>query len=159
MSKSKKSQTFIYVDEFTNETVTMDKYFYTQPERDFEGEKRSRDLRTILISFVSDPEYLEDTYNFFLTRNCAANSFIREFDMIKLKKQKKLKLKEDYNYAKKMLEDTDHSKLKEYLKKDKSDLSNRERKIINGYYRSKFMVQRLEYYDRYIMDGTIGLNA
>lgn len=159
MGKNKNSQTFTYVDDATGETVTMDKYFYTQPERDFEAEKRLHDLRTIIVSFVSDPECLDDTWNFFSVRNCTADSFIREFDMVKLKKQKKAKIMENYNYAKKMLSDTDLSKLKEYLKKDKSNLSNRERKIINGYYRSKFMVQRLEYYDRTIMGGIIGLNA
>ena len=159
MSRKKQSQFFTYVDDTTGETVTMDKYFYTQPERDFEAEQRLRDLRTIIVSFVSDPECLEDTYNFFSVRNCTADSFIREFDMVKLKKKKKEKIREEYNYAKKMLSDTDLSKLKEYLKKDKSNLSNRERKIVNGYYRSKFMVHRLEYYDREVMDGIIGLNA
>ena len=159
MSRKKQSQTFTYVDDNTNEAVTMDNYFYTQPERDFEAEQRLHDIRTIIVSFVSDPECLEDTYNFFSVRNCTVDSFIREFDMVKLKKKNKEKIMEEYNSAKKMLLDTNPSKLKEYLKKDKSDLSNRERKILNGYYRSKFMVQRLEYYDRTIMDRTIGLNA
>ena len=159
MSRKKQSQFFTYVDDATGETVTMDKYFYTQPERDFEAEQRLRDLRNIIVSFVSDPECLDDTWNFFSVRNCTADSFIREFNMVRLKKQKRAKIREDYNYAKKMLSDADLSKLKEYLKKDKSDLSNRERKIIKGYYRSKFMVQRLEYYDRTVMNGIIGLNA
>ena len=103
MNKSTKSDYFTYVDEFTGKTVKMHKYFYTQPERDFEAEKRVKDYWTLTNSFISNPNYIEDTYNFFKTKNISAGEFIREFDMLKIKKRKLSNIQEEYEKTKKCL--------------------------------------------------------
>ena len=148
MNKSTKSDYFTYVDEFTGKTVKMHKYFYTQPERDFEAEKRVKDYWTLTNSFISNPNYIENTYNFFKTKNISAGEFIREFNMLKIKKRKLSNIQEEYEKAKKCLEEEKEKTIKELSKKNFSSLSNRERKIISGHYRSTFTIQRIEYYNR-----------
>lgn len=143
---------YTYVDEVTGKTVTEYKYFYTQPERDFDAEQSFRDYRTLTISFVSNPNYIQDTYNFFKTKKCSAGKFIRDYDMLNIKKRKLSVVQEEYEKARQSLEEENKGIVEELSKKDYSSLSKRERKIINGHYRNLFTIQRLEYYNR-IMDN------
>ena len=153
MNNSNESDYFTYFDEATRKNITKHKYFYTQPERDFVGEQRFNDYRTLTISFVSNPNCIEDTYNFFKTKKISAGQFIREYDMLKIKKRKLSHIREEYEQSKHFLEGENKQIIQKLSEKDYSSLSNKERKIINRHYRSKFIIQRFEYYNR-IMDNT-----
>ena len=73
--------------------------------------------------------------------------------MLKIKKRKLSHIREEYEQSKHFLEGENKQIIQKLSEKDYSSLSNKERKIINRHYRSKFIIQRFEYYNR-IMDNT-----
>jgi len=132
------------------------KYFYTQPNRDYDTEKRIRDRMAIITSFLCDIDNIDDTYKYFLCRKMTVSEFIREFDLMKLKKQTFENMKKEYIEIKKKFNNIDFNKVIEFSNKPCHKRTKREDKYINNYYRTKFIIHQYEYYDDYIMEGMIG---
>ena len=135
---------------------TENKYFYTQPNRDYDTEKRIRDRMAIITSFVCDIDNIDDTYTYFVSRKMTVGEFIREFDLMKLKKQTFQNMKKEYTETKKIFNNIDFNKVKDLSNKPLNKRTKREDKYINNYYRTKFIIHQYEYYDDYILEGMIG---
>lgn len=118
--------------------------------------KDINDKKQIYHNDVSDPDYLENTFNFYKSTDLSLTDFLKQFDILKLKRQSFTKLKDDYSVFKKKIE-KNKEEVKKLLKKNKRDLVNSERKKLKSYLSWTFNIQRYKYYDTNYMDDVIGL--
>ena len=83
--------------------------------------------------------------------------FLIQFDIIRLHKFKYDKIRSDYELSKNKEQEL-RDKIPELKKKDKRDLSNREKKMLSSYLHHTFTIQRLRHFDENYRDGKLGLN-
>ena len=143
----------------SNEKIKVDMDTFVPPWNngiDYELLKDTNDKRQLYHSDVSDPDYLENTFNFYKSTGMSLTNFLKQFDILKLKRQSFAKLREDYADYKKKIEEI-KEEVEKLLKIDERDLVNRERKKLKAYLNWTFNVQRYKYYDTNYMDDVIGL--
>ena len=161
MNRNTIVEQFKYINPFTNKIEYVPMNNHTMPHRDYDAEERDGHFWTIRYSNVSDPELCEDSLNYFeckKSNNYTDSDFIIEYDLLHQNKRSNDDILKDYKNACESLKNTDYDKLKDIINKKNNNisLSKKERKIMNGYYRSVFMKQRLEYYDKFYMNSEIG---
>jgi hypothetical protein len=143
----------------SNEKIKVDMDTFVPPWNngiDYELLKDTNDKRQLYHSDVSDPDYLENTFNFYKSTGMSLTNFLKQFDILKLKRQSFAKLREDYADYKKKIEEI-KEEVEKLLKLDERDLVNRERKKLKAYLSLTFNIQRYKYYDTNYMDDVIGL--
>ena len=123
---------------------------------DYELLKNINDRKQIYHSDVSDPDYLENTFNFYKSTGLSLTEFLKQFNILKLKRQSFAKMRIDYSDYKKKIEENKED-VEKLMKMDERDLLNRERKKLKAYLNWTFNLQRYKYYDTNYMDDMIGL--
>lgn len=132
---------------------------FTRPwevNRNYQLERDCYDYGELSMDGISDPKCLDNTFNFYKSTNLSLSDFSIQFSIECLFKCNYDKIRKDYELSKnkeKQLRD----KIPELKKKDRKDLSNREKKMLNSYLHHTFTIQRLTHYDIAYCDGEIGL--
>ena len=143
----------------SNEKIKVDMDTFVPPWNngiDYKLLKDTNDKKQLYHSDVSDPDYLENTFNFYKSTGLLLTDFLKQFNILKLKRQSFAKLREDYADYKKKIEENKED-VEKLMKMDERDLVNRERKKLKAYLSWTFNVQRYKYYDTNYMDDMIGL--
>lgn len=143
----------------SNEKIEVDMDTFVPPWNnsiDYELLKNINDRKQIYHSDVSDPDYLENTFNFYKSTGLSLTEFLKQFNILKLKRQSFAKMRIDYSDYKKKIEENKED-VEKLMKMDERDLLNRERKKLKAYLNWTFNLQRYKYYDTNYMDDMIGL--
>lgn len=143
----------------SNEKIEVDMDTFVPPWNnsiDYELLKNINDRKQIYHSDVSDPDYLENTFNFYKSTGLSLTDFLKQFNILKLKRQSFAKMRIDYFDYKKKIEENKED-VEKLMKIDERDLVNRERKKLKAYLSWTFNLQRYKYYDTNYMDDMIGL--
>lgn len=126
-------------------------------KRNYQLEKDIYDMRQLGCDDISDAECLQNTFDFYKSTKLSLSDFLIQFDIRRLHKFKYDKIRSDYELSKNKEQEL-RDKIPELKKKDKRDLSNREKKILSSYLHHTFTIQRLKHYDENYCDGEIELN-
>jgi uncharacterized protein YdcH (DUF465 family) len=125
--------------------------------RNYERERDIYDRNQLFINEVSDPEYLQNTFDFYKSTGSSLTDFLKQFDILKLKRMKFKRIREEYNNFKNLIKENEEQ-VKEIKKLDPRDLVNREKKKLKSYLYWTFNIQRYKYYDSEYMDDVIELD-
>lgn len=143
----------------SNEKIKVDMDTFVPPWNngiDYGLLKDTNDKKQLYHNDVSDPDYLENTFNFYKSTGLSLTDFLKQYDILKLKRQSFAKIRDDYADLKKKIEENKKD-IEKLMKIDERDLVNRERKKLKAYLSWTFNVQRYKYYDTNYMDDVIGL--
>ena len=145
---------------YFNQDTEVEKIKYVpkpwEVKRNYQLERDIYDMRQLYCDDISDAEYLQNTFNFYKSTKLSLSEFLIQFDITRLHKFKYDKIRKDYELSKNKEQEL-KDKIPELKKKDKRDLSNREKKMLSSYLHHAFTIQRLKHYDENYCDGEIGL--
>ena len=125
--------------------------------RNYERERDIYDRKQLFINEVSDPDFLQNTFDFYKSTGLSLTDFLKQFDILKLKRMKFKRIREEYSNFKNLIKENEEQ-VKEIKKLDPRDLVNREKKKLKSYLFWTFNVQRYKYYDSEYMDDIIELD-
>lgn len=123
--------------------------------RNYELERDNYDFLQLYVSCVSDPDHVNDTFEYFKSRKTTdLVSFLAEFNIENLKKRNLNTLLKEYDENCNLIEENRNRfyQLKKEVDNGKV-LKGKEKKLFNGYLRMRFLVQRVYYYNDYFLEG------
>lgn len=146
---------------YFNQDAKVEKIEYVpkpwEVKRNYQLERDNYDMRQLYCDDISDADYLQNTFDFYKSTRLSLSDFLIRFDITRLRKFSYDKIKSDYELSKNKEKEL-RDKIPELKKKDKRDLSNREKKMLSSYLHHTFTIQRLRHFDENYRYGELGLN-